>query len=51
LIFDSEDIKSVLEAEVEAMIRNQFKLEADAPMTIKTTDSGYTFFNFGFDSG
>lgn len=48
VIFVSDDIKQLSDAQLEEMMRELPLLEEQTKITIKRSDSGYTFVNFNF---
>lgn len=48
VIFVSDDIRQLSDAQLEEMMRELPLLEEQTKITIKRSDSGYTFVNFNF---
>ncbi|HOC39604.1 MAG TPA: hypothetical protein PLG17_10500 [Thermodesulfobacteriota bacterium] len=51
IIFANEDVEDLQDEEIENVVRTTFSLKEDSPMTLKRSDSGYTFVNFDFEMG
>jgi len=49
LIFVTEDIKQMSNKELEREVKTSPLLKADTDITIKRSDSGFTFVNFNFE--
>jgi len=50
LIFINDDIASIGIDDLEIKIRKSPMLSAESSVTVKVSDSGFTFFNFNFDT-
>lgn len=50
LIFANDDIDHVEVGEIEVAVRAFPGVNSRSKMTVKRSDSGYTFFNFNFDA-
>ena len=48
VIFVSEDVADISDAEIEAEVRTSPLVEEESQMTIKRAESGFTFANFNF---
>ena len=50
IIFANEDIVGIADDEVEAEVRTSPLLNADSKITLKRSESGFTFVNFNFEA-
>ena len=50
VIFVSEDVAELSDAEIEAEVRTLPLVEEESQMTIKRAESGFTFANFNFEA-
>lgn len=50
IIFRSEDVADLTDAEIEAEVRTSPLVRADSQVTLKRDDSGFTFVNFNFET-
>ena len=50
IIFSSEDIPELKDQEIEKQVRASPICKKGSSITIKRTDSGYTFINFNFET-
>jgi len=51
IIFANKDVEGLGEEEVKNEVRESPLLKKDSEMTLKRTDTGYTFVNFNFETG
>ena len=49
IIFANEDIVGIADNELEAKVRTSPRLKADSKITLKRSESGFTFVNFNFE--
>ena len=50
IIFSSEDINNLIDNEIEAEVRKSPLVKKGTSMTMKRSESGFTFVNFNFET-
>ena len=50
IIFSSEDINNLIDHEIEAEVRKSPLVKKGTSMTMKRSESGFTFVNFNFET-
>ena len=49
IIFDGEDVSELNDEEIEAELRESSLIKTNSSITIKRSESGFTFVNFNFE--